>query len=59
MISRVEDCFWILVTLVLILSVSIHYLSPVENFVEHVVNSAIDATQIKVLQMGEEVKNCK
>ena len=54
-ISRVEDCYWILVALVFILSVSINSLSPVKNFVEHVVNGAIDATRIKFLQMGEDV----
>ena len=52
--SRVGDYFWILVTLVFIFGVGMNLLPPVKNFVERVVNNAIDATKIEFSQMGED-----
>ena len=52
--SRVGDYFWILVTLVFIFGVGMNLLPPVKNFVERVVDNAIDATKIEFSQMGED-----
>ena len=55
--SKMGDYFWILVALALLLGVGINLLPPVKNFVERVVNSAMNATRTECSQMGEDGGN--